>query len=53
MKTKQIDGSPRTWVLVFEAGDEVMAGLERFAREEGLDASRISAIGAFERATLG
>lgn len=54
MKTKQIEhGSPRTWVLVFEAGDEVMAGLERFAREEGLDASRISAIGAFERATLG
>jgi hypothetical protein len=47
------DGSERTWALVFETGDEVMAGLERFAREQRLDASRFSAIGAFSDATLG
>jgi len=61
MKSRRIDGGDgsaggrgeRTWVLVLEPGDEVMATLQAFARDQGLDASRISAIGAFERATLG
>ena len=58
MKSQRIEGgagagAARTWVLVFDAGDAVMSSLERFARDEGLDASRISAIGAFECATLG
>jgi predicted DNA-binding protein with PD1-like motif len=54
MKSKLIhDGSEKTYALVFDKGDEVAAGLLRFAREERLAASRFTAIGAFERATLG
>jgi uncharacterized protein len=48
----EVDGL-KTFVLVFETGDEVMAELQRFARERGLTASSFTAIGAFERATLG
>ena len=47
------DGDERSWALVFETDDEVMDGLQRFARDERLDASRFTAIGAFRRATLG
>jgi predicted DNA-binding protein with PD1-like motif len=43
----------RTFALVFDAGEEVVAGLERFAAEQGLRASQVTAIGAFESATLG
>jgi predicted DNA-binding protein with PD1-like motif len=46
-------GNERTWVLVFDAGDEVMATLDAFARENHLDAAHFTAIGGFERATLG
>ena len=54
MQAKLINPAPeRTFALVFERGDEVVSTLERFAAEQGLDASRITAIGAFERATLG
>jgi uncharacterized protein len=48
----EVDGL-KTFVLVFETGDEVMAELQRFARECRLTASSFTAIGAFERATLG
>jgi predicted DNA-binding protein with PD1-like motif len=44
---------PKTWAVVFETGDEFMAGLARFAADQQLDASQLTAIGAFERATLG
>ena len=43
----------KTYVLVFDKGDEFMAGLIRFAKEHGLDSSHFTAIGAFQRATLG
>jgi len=43
----------RTWALVFATGDDVMARLLAFAREQRLTASRFTAIGAFERLTLG
>lgn len=53
MQAKTINDVPeRTFALVFQRGDEVMSTLQRFAAEHGLTASRISAIGAFERATL-
>jgi predicted DNA-binding protein with PD1-like motif len=38
--------------LIFEQGDEVMAGLKEFARRENIRAARLTAIGAFESATL-
>lgn len=54
MKSKVINEGPeRTFALIFERGDEVVATLERFAAEHGLDASRFTAIGAFETVTLG
>lgn len=54
MKCKLLNRGPeRTYALVLEPGEEVMDALQRFAVREGLTASRVSAIGAFERAELG
>lgn len=47
-----IDGL-RTFVLVFDAGDEVMEQLKAFAQSQGHDSSHFTGIGAFERACLG
>ena len=53
MKSKLInDGGEKTFVIVFDPGDEVVAGLLDFAKEHRLAAS-LTAIGAFERVTLG
>jgi predicted DNA-binding protein with PD1-like motif len=43
----------RTYAIVFDKGDEARAGLERFAREQNIDAAHLTAIGAFSGATLG
>lgn len=54
MKAKLInDGPERTFALVLDPGDEVMSVLQRFAEEHSLTASRVTAIGAFERAVVG
>jgi predicted DNA-binding protein with PD1-like motif len=54
MQAKVINEGPeRTIALIFDAGDEVIGNIERFAAEQALCASRFSAIGAFERVTLG
>ena len=54
MKAKLIqDGPEKTFAVVFEAGEEVVAGLLRFAKEHKLSAAHLTAIGAFERVTLG
>lgn len=42
-----------SYALVFETGDEVMAGLMAFARDQNLEASDFTALGAFSRAMLG
>jgi predicted DNA-binding protein with PD1-like motif len=42
-----------TYVLVFDVGDEVMAGLAAFAKEQHLEASDFTALGAFSSALLG
>src|ERR1700688_3579323 len=41
------------WALVFERGDEAIAGLTAFAREHRLAGSPLTAIGAFSDVTLG
>ncbi|HEY3671238.1 MAG TPA: PPC domain-containing DNA-binding protein [Acidimicrobiia bacterium] len=46
-------GDERTWVVIFAAGDDAVAGLDEFARAESLDAARLTAIGGFSTATLG
>jgi predicted DNA-binding protein with PD1-like motif len=43
----------RVWALVFDKGDEAVAGLEAFARQERVHAAHFTAIGAFSEATLG
>jgi predicted DNA-binding protein with PD1-like motif len=54
MKSKLLDdGERRTYAVVFESGDEVSSGLLRFAKERGLRASHLTAIGAFDDVTLG
>lgn len=42
----------RAYLLVFDKGDEVIAGLKTFAQEHGVTAARFTAIGAFDRATV-
>lgn len=54
MKSKLLNDQPeRTFALILERGDEVMSALQRFAVEHKLTASRVTAIGAFESATVG
>ena len=47
------DGGERTFAVIFETGDDPVAGLTRFAEEEKLHASAFTAIGAFSETTLG
>jgi uncharacterized protein len=55
MKSKLLndDHGERTYALIFDKGDEVMAGLKSFAKEAGLGGAHFTAIGAFSEATLG
>ena len=43
----------RTYVLVLDAGEEAFAAITAFAAATKLDAASLTAIGAFERATVG
>jgi predicted DNA-binding protein with PD1-like motif len=54
MQWKLLDESDglQTFALVFDTGDEAMAGLSQFAREQRLSAAHFTAIGAFSRAVL-
>ena len=47
------DRGERTFVVVFDKGDEVVAGLTAFAAREQLRASHLTAIGAMRDVTLG
>ena len=54
MKSKLIqDGQEKTFALVFDTGEEVVAGLLQFAQDQKLTGAHLTAIGAFERVTLG
>ncbi|HEX4129189.1 MAG TPA: PPC domain-containing DNA-binding protein [Pirellulales bacterium] len=55
MKSKLLNESAgeKTYVLIFDTGDEVMSLLTGFAKEHKLSGARFTAIGAFEKATLG
>lgn len=46
------DNGQRTYVVVLETGDEVMASLKQVAEDERLSAAQITAIGAFSRALI-
>jgi predicted DNA-binding protein with PD1-like motif len=53
MNSKLINGSPKTYVLIFDTGDEVVSTLTHFARAHYLAGSHFSAIGAFRDVVLG
>lgn len=55
MRAKQIGESQgeKTFALIFDTGDEAMAGLLEFARQNTLGAARFTAIGAFQDVVLG
>ena len=53
MKTKLLSrGSGSVNALIFETGDEFMAGLREYAERHKLRAARFTGIGAFQSATL-
>ena len=55
MKTQLIheQQGEKTFVLVFAKGDEVVAGLQRFAEKRHITAAHFTAVGAFRDVTLG
>jgi predicted DNA-binding protein with PD1-like motif len=54
MKSKLVNAGPqRTFVVVLDTGDEAIASLKRFIREQRLGAAQLTAIGAFSDAVLG
>jgi predicted DNA-binding protein with PD1-like motif len=54
MKSTLLDATgPRTWALIFDKGDEPVAGLTAFAKAQQLGAAHFTAIGAFSDVTLG
>ena len=52
MRFKQIDESPHTFILVFKTGDELAAGLSRFAKEKKLSNASFKAVGALSSVRL-
>jgi uncharacterized protein len=55
MKSQKIAGDVKaeTRVVILESGEEAFATLTRFANDTGLTAASLTAIGAFEKATIG
>ena len=54
MKSKLLhEGTEKTFAIIFDKGDEVASGLLDFAKAHSLRGSHFTAIGAFERVTLG
>ncbi len=54
MKSELINAEgEKTWVLVFDTGDEAIVGLVDFARQHRLAGGHFSAIGGFSDVTLG
>jgi predicted DNA-binding protein with PD1-like motif len=54
MKNRLVSRAPaRQHVVVLDSGEEAFAALTKFANDERLSAASLTAIGAFERATIG
>jgi predicted DNA-binding protein with PD1-like motif len=55
MKSRLVweDAGERTFVVVLDAGDEAFSALTDFANRSRLGGASLSAIGAFERVTVG
>jgi uncharacterized protein len=55
MKTRLVSDDPgaRVHVVILDSGEEAFAALTRFANEAKMTAASVTAIGAFEKATVG
>ena len=54
MNSKLLDATgQKTFAVIFDKGDEVVAGLTAFATAQKLGAAHFTAIGAFSEVTLG
>ena len=55
MKSRKIagDAGAETRIVILESGEEAFAALTKFANEAGITAASLTAIGAFENATVG
>ena len=55
MKSKLVSDGPgaQIYVIILDSGEEAFAALARFANDAKLPAASLTAIGAFERATVG
>jgi uncharacterized protein len=53
MHFKLLEQQPKTYILTFDTGDELAAGLKKFANDERLSGSSFKAIGAFSSVRLG
>lgn len=52
MRFKLLAESPKTYAVIFSTGEELAAGLNRFAGEQHLAGSSFKAIGAFSQVKL-
>jgi hypothetical protein len=53
MRSKQIDDAPKTFVVILDGGEEILASLKKFAKDNGLSSASFKAIGALSRVELG
>jgi predicted DNA-binding protein with PD1-like motif len=55
MKSKLVaeTSGQRTFVVVLDPGEEAFAALSAFAAQKGIAGASLTAIGAFEKATVG
>lgn len=51
MKARRLERAT-AWALIFETGEEFVAGLREFAGQQGIQAGRFTGIGAFQSAEL-
>ena len=53
MRHKLLEQNPKTYVLIFDTGDELAAELKKFAADQQLTGSSFKAIGALASVKLG
>jgi hypothetical protein len=53
MRYKLIENAPKTYVVIFDTGDELTEGLTRFANDLKLSSASFKAIGALSAVQLG
>lgn len=53
MRSKQVSDQPKTFVLIFDTGDEILETLKQFAAEKQLAGSSFKAIGALSHVRMG